>query len=53
MKNEKKCCICGLPLDGHGNNPAPVKSEGQCCDMCNAVYVIPARLREIAKRSAK
>lgn len=40
------CCICGEEIDGYGNNPAPVKSEGRCCDACNAKFVIPARMAE-------
>lgn len=41
MKN--KCCICKKPIEGYGNNAAPVK-DGRCCDKCNWDYVIPARL---------
>ena len=41
---EKICIICGEELDGYGNNPAPVSEVGQCCDACNAKFVIPARL---------
>ena len=44
----KKCCLCNEPLeDEFGNNPAPVKQEGRCCDVCNATKVIPARLKEV------
>ena len=41
-----KCVLCGDDYRGWGNNPEPVKSfdDGQCCNSCNAVYVIPARL---------
>ncbi len=38
------CCICGEESEGYGNNPAPIKKEGKCCDACNAKFVIPARL---------
>ena len=38
------CCICGEESYGYGNNPAPVKEEGRCCDSCNAKFVIPARI---------
>lgn len=41
----KTCCICGKEFAGYGNNPDPVKSEGQCCDECNMSVVIPARLK--------
>ena len=40
----KKCCICGKEFDGWGNNPWPVKDNGECCDECNFEYVIAARL---------
>lgn len=40
----KKCVICHEQYFGFGNNPAPVKQKGQCCDNCNATRVIPARL---------
>lgn len=42
----KVCCLCGEPLqDGeYGNNPAPLRDEGVCCDECNYHRVIPARL---------
>lgn len=44
IRNDKKvCCICGTEFYGYGNNPAPVKSEGRCCDRCNLAVVIPAR----------
>ena len=41
------CVICGREFTGWGNNPDPVADHGQCCDDCNAMYVIPARLRMI------
>ncbi len=41
------CCICGEPLEGYGNSPAPYKEEGRCCDNCNVKFVIPARLEHI------
>ena len=50
----KKCCICGYKItpqidfagrpywfDGH--NAQPVKN-GRCCDTCNELEVIPARI---------
>ena len=39
-----KCCICGQNYLGYGNNPWPLKDEGECCDKCNWFRVIPARL---------
>ena len=41
---KKTCCLCGVEFEGYGNNPAPVKESGECCDRCNAEKVIPARL---------
>lgn len=38
------CCICGEESLGFGNNPAPYKEEGKCCDSCNIKFVIPARI---------
>lgn len=43
----RKCCICGKPFDGFGNNPAPVKNSGRCCDKCNNQTVLPARMGQI------
>lgn len=46
------CCICGGELDRFGsNNPEPFMSadKGMCCGGCNALYVIPARMREAKK----
>ena len=39
-----KCCLCNRQKYGFGNNPAPVKEEGRCCDECNSKKVIPARM---------
>lgn len=45
--NEKKeiCCICGKTIEGYGNNPYPVREEGQCCRYCNYTVVLPERIR--------
>lgn len=45
-----ECCLCGQLFVGMGNNPWPITPEGaeyRCCDECNSVKVIPARLRMI------
>lgn len=39
----KKCVICSQLFEGLGNNPYPVKRQGQCCDRCNETVVMPAR----------
>ena len=40
------CVLCGGFFYGYGNNPYPLATEedDECCDMCNATKVIPARL---------
>lgn len=43
MKN-KKCSICGKPLENKfGNNAEPI-NEGRCCDVCNMMVVVPERI---------
>ena len=44
-ESEYICCICGETATGFGNNPAPVKYEGRCCDRCDNGVVIPARIK--------
>jgi hypothetical protein len=43
VKPRRCCSICGAEYSGYGHNAAPVK-EGRCCDHCNAIVVLPARL---------
>lgn len=45
----KKCVICGEVFLGYGNNPAPLKEKGTCCDICNETIVMPTRLSQIAR----
>lgn len=45
------CCICGKEHVGYGHNPNPVTTDGECCDNCNVTIVIPARIKECAKRN--
>lgn len=41
------CCICGKHIVGEwGNDPYPIREEGECCDKCNNEKVIPARLKD-------
>lgn len=47
---EQVCCICGKKFVGYGNNPAPYKKSGRCCDQCNDDYVIPSRIMGIRLR---
>ena len=48
----EKCSICGRVYYGFGNNAEPV-NHGECCDWCNAEYVIPARIERMRKREAE
>lgn len=45
---KKVCVICGEEFEGYGNNAEPY-AEGICCDECNALYVIPARINLMKK----
>ena len=47
----KTCCICGQVFIGWGNNPEPVAKDGECCSDCNANRVIPARLKQMMRRT--
>lgn len=46
------CVLCGGLIVGYGNNPAPIKIEGRCCDECNATFVVPLRFARLAKKTA-
>lgn len=50
---KKICCICGKEIEGYGNNPFPIRNEGECCDECNYKYVLTARLNIINKKGDK
>jgi len=47
-QEQLSCSICHTRMDGMGNNARPV-NEGRCCNYCNSMEVIPARL-ELARR---
>lgn len=55
------CCVCGETYTHWGNNPCPLKDkEGKdfgendrCCDDCNSLYVIPARIEKMIKKEDK
>jgi hypothetical protein len=42
-----RCVICGLPIVGLGNDPAPISDGGRCCDRCNMETVLPARIKQL------
>ena len=50
---EFKCCICGGTFKGYGNNPWPVVNDedARCCDLCNSLEVVPARIRMMMEKS--
>ena len=53
-ENVRVCCICRGDFTEWGNNPAPVRDEdkdGMCCDTCDAVVVLPMRLRRMTVRA--
>jgi hypothetical protein len=43
------CVICGREYGGFGNNAWPV-AEGQCCDKCQKVRVLPQRTLNARER---
>ena len=44
------CVVCGNEFWGWGHNPQPIKEDGVCCNRCNQMIVIPARLLEASER---
>lgn len=49
MKNCKEvgtCSICGNIYTHWGNNAQPI-NNGRCCDNCNYMKVLPARIDEM------
>lgn len=45
MNDKHTCVLCKQPFTGWGNNPAPVKQRGLCCNDCNDTKVLPARIK--------
>ncbi len=50
------CAICDLPILpdpfsgwAEGNNAEPVVNGGRCCNICNDIHVIPARIALLFK----
>lgn len=41
----KKCVLCNKMFSEWGNNPAPLRIKGSCCDKCNVEKVIPERMK--------
>ena len=46
MTEAKICCICNEKFIGWGNNPYPIKEDGECCKPCDDNVVVPARMKE-------
>lgn len=46
-----KCNLCGREIEGYGNNPAPLIQidDDRCCDLCDSMYVIPARIAQLTE----
>lgn len=42
-----KCCICGKEIEGHGNNPIPIRKKGRCCNECDSKLVTAYRIIEL------
>lgn len=48
MKKNYICCLCKKKFFGWGNNPEPLEDgKKKCCDKCNMIKVILARLRNL------
>jgi hypothetical protein len=60
---DPNCCLCGLPYERIGNNPAPLslKKGDRCCDACNEVVTgaridpvgVAAEIRRIMEAIAR
>ena len=48
-----ECCICHKIFTDWGNDPWPVNkdNDARCCDACNGIYVLPARLAGLRKEN--
>jgi len=50
--SEKICSICQRKFAEFGNSAQPV-NDGRCCNRCNDVVVIPARIRAMRRERGK
>jgi hypothetical protein len=48
MQKNYKCVLCNGLYNGYGNNPAPIKILGKCCNGCNKI-VIKRRINDYQK----
>jgi hypothetical protein len=47
MKSKMKCCICGAEMEVHQQNNAEPVAHGWCCNECNQLKVLPARIKHL------
>jgi hypothetical protein len=52
---DRTCTLCVKKFNGWGNSPAPLEIDGQVCDTCNTLVVIPVRFgnKKVAKFAMK
>jgi hypothetical protein len=52
---DRTCPLCDKKFNGWGNSPAPLEIDGQVCDTCNTLVVIPVRFgnKKVAKFAMK
>ena len=54
VDNPLVCSLCGEKFTGWGNNPSPLADvDDRCCDDCNWIKVIPARLEAMGITNIK
>ena len=55
VPTDYRCCLCGKPFKGYGNNPAPLTDDVRmrCCDDCNTKVVMPARWQNYEQNKIK
>lgn len=47
----KKCSICKeVEITAYNGNNADPINNGECCSVCNDVYVIPARIKQLRQK---
>jgi len=49
MDNNEVCTICKQQYEGPGNNAMPY-TTGLCCNECNALKVVPLRIKIITEQ---
>jgi DNA-directed RNA polymerase subunit RPC12/RpoP len=47
-RTQFKCVLCDRKVWGYGNNPAPLATDGLCCEPCN-LKVLLARIKLFPK----